>query len=106
MSLAHDFVGEDNSPVKAGLVRGKQLGFYKRGRKSEEKGQKKKEEPRNRATHSTRRQQKTHKNRAINPKKKTEQRKHNQPKKIQSQERKHHTSPDFVPVRNKFSSKK
>jgi len=38
--------------------------------------------------------------------KKTEQRKHNQPKKIQSQEWKHHTSPDFVPVRNKFSSKK
>jgi len=37
MSLAHDLVGEDNNPVKAGLVRGKQLGLYKRGRKSEER---------------------------------------------------------------------
>jgi hypothetical protein len=33
---------EDNSPAKAGLVRGKLLGLYKRGRKTQSKRAKKK----------------------------------------------------------------
>jgi hypothetical protein len=83
----------------------------KRGQNQSNSGEKTREkiyteETRNRATRSTRRQQqKTQKNRAINPKK-NRANKTEPTQQTQNQERKHHTSPDFVPVRKKISSKK
>jgi len=60
---------EDNSPAKAGLVRGKLLGLYKRGRKTQSKRAKKKIKRKNRAKKGEKKRENASKNKEEKPRK-------------------------------------
>jgi len=94
----------NNSPAKAGLVKGGSLGISIKGRRKPEK--RGGEERRNIATHSTRQQQKKPRKTEQLTQRKIEQRKHNKKKKRKYREEQKH-QPRFRPCKKQvFSSKK